>query len=84
MCGAMATAEASTGDGVPPPDAVSSFAKSLFLGEIHGDMVFPYPCPGDDEERRIRDIVRALEDFDEDITARSCIAGCTTSASPTR
>ena len=58
--GVMATAEASTGDGVPPPDAVSSFAKSLFLGEIHGDMVFPYPCPGDDEERRIRDIVRAL------------------------
>ena len=67
----MATAEASTGDGVPPPDAVSSFAKSLFLGEIHGDMVFPYPCPGEDEERRIRDIVRALEAFAEDYDERA-------------
>ena len=67
----MATAEASTGDVVPPPDAVSSFAKSLFLGEIHGDMVFPYPCPGEDEERRIRDIVRALEAFAEDYDERA-------------
>ena len=29
----------------PPQQGVSSFAKSLFLGEIHEDLVFPYPEP---------------------------------------
>src|SRR4051812_16881974 len=37
--------------------AVSSFAKSLFLGEIHEEMVFPYPKPDDEEEQRIRTLV---------------------------
>ena len=33
-----------------PERAVSSFAKSLFLGEIHEEMVFPWPQPDADEQ----------------------------------
>ena len=29
-----------------PVEGVSSFAKSLFLGEIHEELVFPFPRPG--------------------------------------
>ena len=35
---------------------VSSFAKSLFLGEIHEELVFPWPRPDPDERQRIREI----------------------------
>ena len=59
----MASTATSAGDGIPAPQAVSSFAKSLFLGEIHGDMVFPYPRPDEEEERRVRGIVAALDEF---------------------
>ena len=58
----MASTATSAGDGVPAPQAASSFAKSLFLGEIHDDLVFPYPCP-DEEEERVSRIVAALEEF---------------------
>jgi len=30
-------------------EGVSSFAKSLFLGEIHEELVFPYPEPDADD-----------------------------------
>ena len=43
--------------------AVSSFAKSLFLGEIHEDLVFPYPEPGEDERRKIRELVSSCREF---------------------
>jgi acyl-CoA dehydrogenase family protein 9 len=43
--------------------AVSSFSKSLFLGEIHEDLVFPYPKPDDDEQDRIRHLVRQAREF---------------------
>jgi acyl-CoA dehydrogenase family protein 9 len=45
-----------------PPDehAVSSFAKSLFLGEIHEDLVFPFPKPDEAEQDRIRGLIAAL------------------------
>ena len=33
-----------------PEAATSSFAKSLFLGEIHEGMVFPYPVPRAEEQ----------------------------------
>ena len=32
--------------------AVSSFAKSLFLGEIHEELVFPFPMPDAEEQER--------------------------------
>jgi acyl-CoA dehydrogenase family protein 9 len=37
-------------------EGVSSFAKSLFLGEIHEDLVFPWPAPDPDEQDRIREL----------------------------
>ncbi len=44
-------------------DPVSSFAKSLFLGEIHEEMVFPWPEPRPDEQDRIRELIRAAHDI---------------------
>jgi acyl-CoA dehydrogenase family protein 9 len=43
--------------------AVSSFAKSLFLGEIHEDLVFPYPKPDSDEQDRIRALTARLREI---------------------
>ena len=37
-----------------PEGAVSSFAKSLFMGEIHEEMVFPYPKPKAEEQAESR------------------------------
>ena len=42
---------------------VSSFAKSLFLGEIHEDLVFPYPVPRESEQERVRDLTRSLREW---------------------
>jgi len=40
--------------------AVSSFAKSLFLGEIHEELVFPFPKPDSEEQDRIRELIGRL------------------------
>jgi acyl-CoA dehydrogenase family protein 9 len=45
---------------------VSSFAKSLFLGEIHEDLVFPFPKPDPAEQDRIRSLIAALRDIPYD------------------
>jgi acyl-CoA dehydrogenase family protein 9 len=42
---------------------VSSFAKSLFLGEIHEELVFPFPLPDADDQRRTRELVQQVRDF---------------------
>src|SRR3954453_7016605 len=42
---------------------VSSFAKSLFLGEIHEDLVFPFPRPPEDDQRRTRELVAQAREF---------------------
>src|SRR4051812_380113 len=42
---------------------VSSFAKSLFLGEIHEELVFPFPLPDEDDRRRTRDLVGQVREF---------------------
>src|SRR3954447_981935 len=44
---------------------VSSFAKSLFLGEIHEELVFPFPLPGEDDQKRTRELVQQVRDFGE-------------------
>jgi acyl-CoA dehydrogenase family protein 9 len=51
-----------------PPDerAVSSFAKSLFLGEIHEELVFPFPKPDPAEQDRIRALIAALREMQYD------------------
>ncbi len=41
----------------------SSFAKSLFLGEIHEDLVFPWPQPDPEEQDRVRGLIAAAQDI---------------------
>jgi acyl-CoA dehydrogenase family protein 9 len=42
---------------------VSSFAKSLFLGEIHEELVFPWPRPDESEQDRIRELNTKLREY---------------------
>ena len=42
---------------------VSSFAKSLFLGEIHEELVFPWPKPDESEQQRIRELNTKLREY---------------------
>jgi acyl-CoA dehydrogenase family member 9 len=46
-----------------PESQVSSFTKSLFLGEIHEEMVFPWPSPDPDEQERIRSLNRSAREI---------------------
>ncbi len=46
-----------------PERDVSSFTKSLFLGEIHEEMVFPWPAPDPDEQERIRGLNAAAREI---------------------
>jgi acyl-CoA dehydrogenase family protein 9 len=63
--------EAATTEQRPAADTeVSSFAKSLFLGEIHEDMVFPFPSPEPSEQDRIRGLNDALRGLAEDWDVR--------------
>ena len=54
---------ATTTQDTPPKHGVSSFSKSLFLGEIHEELVFPYPKPDQDEQDRIRKLVGEAREF---------------------
>ena len=45
---------------------VSSFAKSLFLGEIHEELVFPYPMPSDEEQEKVRGLIRSLREYTDE------------------
>ena len=49
--------------GVEAAVGVSSFAKSLFLGELHEDVVFPYPQPDADEQEKIRGLVGSVREL---------------------
>jgi acyl-CoA dehydrogenase family protein 9 len=52
-------------------EGVSSFAKSLFLGEIHEELVFPWPTTSSDEQDRIRDLNNRIREYcDENYDAR--------------
>ncbi|HZI92007.1 MAG TPA: acyl-CoA dehydrogenase family protein [Thermoleophilaceae bacterium] len=53
---------ATTTQDTPPVEGVSSFAKSLFLGEIHEELVFPFPKPDDAEQERIRALCTATRE----------------------
>src|SRR5947208_284315 len=50
----------------PGPEEVSSFSKSLFLGEIHEDLVFPFPKPEPAEQDKIRALIAALREVPYD------------------
>src|ERR1700759_762791 len=54
---------ATTTQGTAPKHGVSSFSKSLFLGEIHEELVFPYPKPGQEEQDPIRKLVGEAREF---------------------
>jgi acyl-CoA dehydrogenase family protein 9 len=54
---------ATTTQRAPEEQAVSSFAKSLFLGEIHEDLVFPYPKPEQEDQEKTRRLVTAFREF---------------------
>ncbi len=41
----------------------SSFAKSLFCGEIHEEMVFPWPQPNEAEQDRVRELIAAAREI---------------------
>ncbi|MFI5123558.1 MAG: acyl-CoA dehydrogenase family protein, partial [Vicinamibacteria bacterium] len=58
----MGTAPAATGT-LGPTQAASSFAKSLFLGEIHSGMVLPYPFPSEEEDAKVQRILADLDEF---------------------
>src|SRR6476620_334685 len=44
-------------------EGVSSFTKSLFLGEIHEELVFPWPSPDPAEQDKIRDLNSRIRDY---------------------
>ena len=46
-----------------PEREVSSFAKSLFMGEICEELVFPWPQPDPDEQQRIRELNAAAREI---------------------
>jgi acyl-CoA dehydrogenase family protein 9 len=43
--------------------SVSSFAKAMFLGELHEDLVFPYPSEREPEQEKIRRLIASLREF---------------------
>jgi acyl-CoA dehydrogenase family protein 9 len=48
----------------PAQDAgVSSFSKALMLGEIHEQLVFPYPIERGEEVAKVRALVQSFRDF---------------------
>src|SRR3954471_3928539 len=57
---------AATAQTPPEREEVSSFSKSLFLGEIHEDLVFPFPKPDPAEQDKIRALIGALRDVPYD------------------
>ena len=61
---------ASTAQRPAAGEEASSFAKSLFLGEIHEELVFPYPEPDPSEQDRIRGLNDALRGLAEDWDVR--------------
>jgi acyl-CoA dehydrogenase family protein 9 len=56
-------------DGKPERSA-SSFAKSLFMGEILEELVFPWPHPDPDEQERIRGLNAAAREIGEGMDHR--------------
>jgi acyl-CoA dehydrogenase family member 9 len=54
---------ATTQQDTPEQQGVSSFAKSLFLGAIHEDLVFPYPKPSEEQQQRTRHLVLQAREF---------------------
>ncbi len=63
----MAMEAATTKQDSESVEGVSSFAKSLFLGEIHEDLVFPYPPSVQEKEPRVKELVDSAREWSETI-----------------
>ena len=50
--------------------AASSFTKSLLLGEIHEEMVFPWPEPDAEQQRKVRDLNAKAREIGDSIDHR--------------
>ena len=50
--------------------AASSFTKSLLLGEIHEEMVFPWPSPDEAEQKKVRELIARARAIGADIDHR--------------
>jgi acyl-CoA dehydrogenase family member 9 len=61
---------ATTEQGTSAVEGVSSFAKSMFLGEIHEDVVFPFPQPDPAEQEKIRGLVASVRELAQTIDPR--------------
>ncbi len=59
----QAQASSTTEPKEQPEGAASSFAKSLFMGEIHEEMVFPYPKPKAEEQEKVKGLIAAAHDI---------------------
>ena len=44
-------------------ERVSSFSKALALGEIHEDVVFPYPIPRGEEAEKVRGLIEGFRAY---------------------
>jgi acyl-CoA dehydrogenase family member 9 len=51
-------------------EAASSFTKSLLLGDIHEDMVFPWPKTDEDEQRKVRELISRAREIGASIDHR--------------
>src|SRR5205823_9988264 len=51
----------------PAKHPSSSFAKSLFRGEIHTDMVLPFPAMEQAERKKVSDLISSLRDVVDDL-----------------
>ncbi len=58
---------ATTEQDTSPVEGVSSFSKSLFLGEIHEGIVFPFPKPDQAEQDKIRGLCRAMREVADEM-----------------
>ncbi len=62
--------EVATAGEAPAAEACSSFSKAMFLGEIHEELVFPWPQPDPSEQDRIRALIASLRELAESIDPR--------------
>jgi acyl-CoA dehydrogenase family member 9 len=65
-----ATVESSVVEKPESGEAASSFAKSLLLGEIHEEMVFPWPQPDEEEQVKVRELCARARAIGESIDHR--------------
>src|SRR5438477_12821995 len=64
----------------PATHPSSSFAKSLFCGEVQSVMVLPFPAMEQAEQRKVSDLIASLHDvvnerYDREKASEKCCVG---------